>query len=66
MWCTPWRPRPHERTRVDTEAAHLPVVVSEFDVPAGLQDLPVLQPGELGLGLALCLAGENGGGAHRP
>lgn len=48
------------------EAAHLPVVVPEFDVPAGLQDLPVLQPGELGLGLALRLAGEDGGGAHRP
>lgn len=43
-----------------------PVVVSEFDVSAGLQDLAVLQPGELGLWLALCLAGEDGGGAHGP
>lgn len=58
-----WRSHPHE---MSAEAAHLPVVVSEFDVPAGLQDLPVLQPGELGLGLAPRLAGEDGGGAHRP
>lgn len=35
-------------------------------MPAGLQDLPVLQPGELGLRLALRLAGKDGGGAHRP
>lgn len=44
----------------------LPVVVPEFDVSPGLQDLPVLQPGELGLRLALCLAGEDGSGADRP
>lgn len=48
------------------QRALLPVVVFEFDVPAGLQDLPVLQPGELGLRLALRLAGKDGGGAHRP
>lgn len=35
-------------------------------MPAGLQDLPVLQPGELGLRLALRLAGEDGRGAHGP
>lgn len=45
---------------------HLPIVVPESHVPAGLQNLPVLQPGELGLRLALCLAGEDGGGADRP
>lgn len=44
----------------------LPVVVFEFDVSAGLQHLPVLQPGELGLRLAPRLAGKDGGGAHRP
>lgn len=44
----------------------LPVVVPESDVSAGLQDLAVLQPGELGLGLALGLAGEGGGGADGP
>lgn len=44
----------------------LPVVVPEFDVPSGLQDLPVLQPGEPGLWLALSLAGEDGGGANGP
>lgn len=43
----------------------LPVVVPEFDVSPGLQDLSVLQPGELRLGLALRLAGEHGGGAER-
>lgn len=31
-----------------------------------LQDLPILQPGELGLRFTLCLAGEDGGGADRP
>lgn len=35
-------------------------------MPPRLQNLPVLQPGELGLRLALCLAGEDGGGPHRP
>lgn len=44
----------------------LPVVVPEFDVPPRLQYLPVLQPGELGLRLALGLTGEDSGGAHRP
>lgn len=66
VWGTPRHSHPHERTRLNAEAAHLPVAVSEFDVSAGLQDLPVLQPGELGLGLTLRLAGEDGGGAHRP
>lgn len=47
-------------------AALVPVVVFEFDVSSGLQDLPVPQPGELGLRLALRLAGKDGGGAHRP
>lgn len=44
----------------------IPVVVPESDVSAGLQDLAVLQPGELRLGLALGLAGECGGGADGP
>lgn len=44
----------------------IPVVVPEFDVSPGLQNLPILQPGELGLRLALCLAGEDGRGADRP
>lgn len=44
----------------------LPVVVPESDVSAGLQDLAVLQPGELRLGLALGLAGECGSGADGP
>lgn len=44
----------------------IPVVVPEFDVSPGLQDLPVLQPGELGLRLALGLASEYGSGADRP
>lgn len=44
----------------------LPVVVPEFDVSPRLQNLPILQPGELGLRLALSLAGEDGGGADRP
>lgn len=43
----------------------LPVAVPEFDVSSGLQDLSVLQPGELGVRLALRLAGEDGGGADR-
>lgn len=41
----------------------LPVVVSEFDVPPGLQNLPVLQPGELRLRLTPRLTGEDSGGA---
>lgn len=41
----------------------LPVIVPELDVSAGLQDLSVLQPGELWVGLTLRLAGEDGGGA---
>lgn len=44
----------------------IPVVVPEFDVSPGLQDLPVFQPGELGLRLALGLAGEYGSGADGP
>jgi len=43
-----------------------PVVVPEFDVSPGLQNLPVLQPGELGLRLALSLAGEDRVGADGP
>lgn len=44
----------------------LPVVVPESDVSTGLQDLAVLQPGELRLRLTLGLAGERGGGADGP
>lgn len=58
--------RGRRRPREEREKAPLPVVVFELDVPAGLQHLPVPQPGELGLGLAPRLAGEDGGGAHRP
>lgn len=41
----------------------LPVVVPKFNVPPWLQNLPVLQPGELRLRLAPSLAGEDGVGA---
>lgn len=43
----------------------LPVVVPEFDMSARLQDLPILQPGELRLRLPLGLTGEDGCGANR-
>lgn len=42
----------------------LPVVVPEFNMPPWLQNLPVLQPGELRLRLALHLAGEDRRGAN--
>lgn len=44
----------------------LPVVVSEFDMSTRLQNLPIFQPGELGLRLALCLASKEGSRANRP
>lgn len=42
-----------------------PVVVPEFDVSPWLQNLPVLQPCELGQGLTLGQAGKDSRGAHR-
>lgn len=42
-----------------------PVVVPEFDMAIGLQDLSIFQPGDLWDWLTLGQAGEDGSGAHR-
>lgn len=56
----------HVKIQAEESFPFLPVVVPEFDVSPRLQNLPILQPGELRLRLALCLAGENSSGADRP
>lgn len=41
-----------------------PVVVPEFDMAIGLQDLSIFQPGELGDWLTPGQTSEDGSGAH--